>query len=47
MEFKTFLNAFVRLPCQILRTGRRLIYRLMSWNPWQNVFFRVCAVLRC
>jgi Transposase DDE domain group 1 len=47
MEFKTFLNAFVRLPCQIIRTGRRLVYRLLSWNPWHPVFFRVCAVLRC
>jgi DDE family transposase len=47
MEFKTFLNAFMRLPCQIIRTGRRLIYRLLSWNRWQNIFFRVCAVLRC
>ena len=47
MEFKTFVNAFLRLPCQIVRTGRRLIYRLMSWNPWQRVFFRTFAQLRC
>ena len=36
MEFKTFVNAFMRLPCQIIRAGRRLIYRLLSWNPWQG-----------
>jgi hypothetical protein len=47
MEFKTFLNAFVRMPCQIVRTARRLIYRLMSWNPWQRVFFRTYAQLHC
>jgi Transposase DDE domain group 1 len=47
MEFKTFINAFVRLPCQIVRTGRRLIYRLLSWNPWQRVFFRTFAQLHC
>ena len=47
MEFKTFINAFVRLPCQIVRTGRRLVYRLLSWNPWQRVFFRTFAQLRC
>jgi hypothetical protein len=34
MKFKTFKSAFLRLPCQIVRTGRRLIYRLLSWNPW-------------
>jgi len=47
MEFKTFINAFLRLPCQIVRTGRRLIYRLLSWNPWQRTFFRTFAQLRC
>ena len=50
MEFRTFLNAFVRLPCQVLRKGRRLVYRLLSWNPWQWVFLRAVKavrVLRC
>jgi Transposase DDE domain group 1 len=47
MEFKTFVNAFMRLPCQIIRTSRRLVYRLLSWNPWQPVFFRLLDVLRC
>lgn len=47
MEFKTFLNAFVKIPCQIIRTGRRLIYRVLSYNPHLPVFFRLCRVLRC
>jgi len=47
LEFKAFVNAFVRLPCQIVRTGRRLVYRLLSWNPHQRIFFRVVSVLRC
>lgn len=47
MEFKTFVNALVRMPCQIIRTSRRLVYRLLSWNPWQPVFFRLLDVLRC
>jgi hypothetical protein len=50
MEFGTFLNAFLRLPCQVVRTGRRLVYRLLSWNPWQGVFLRAVEavrVLRC
>jgi hypothetical protein len=46
MEFKTFVNTFLRLPCQIVRTGGRLIFRLMNWNPWQRVFFRTFAQLR-
>ena len=46
-EFKTFVQAFIRLPCQIVQTGRRLLYRLMSWNPYQRIFFRLAHVLRC
>lgn len=47
LEFKTFVNAFVRIPCQIVRTGRRLVYRLLSWNPHLPIFFRLVARLRC
>jgi hypothetical protein len=47
MEFKTFINAFMCLPCQIVRTSRRLIYRLLSWNPWNALFMRVLDQLRC
>ena len=46
-EFKTFVNAFVRLPCQLVRTGRKLVYRLLSWNPHQAIFFRLVSALRC
>jgi len=47
MEFKRFVNAFIRVPCQVVRTGRQLVYRLLAWNPWQPIFFRALAVLRC
>ncbi len=47
LEFKTFVQAFVRLPCQIVRTGRKLVYRLLSWNPHQRIFWRLITALRC
>jgi hypothetical protein len=51
MEFRTFLNAMMRLPAQIIRQGRKTIYRLLGWNRWLAVFFRgweqVRAPLRC
>jgi DDE family transposase len=47
LEFKTFVNAFVRLPCQIVRSGRKLLYRLLGWNPHQPIFFRLVDVLQC
>ena len=46
MEFKTFVNAFIRVPCQIVRQGRRIVYRLLAWNPWQHVFLRAVDALR-
>jgi hypothetical protein len=47
MEFKTFLNAFIQIPCQIVRAGRQLIYRVLNYNPHLPVFFRMAHVLRC
>jgi len=45
MEFRTFLNAFMRVPAQLIRTGRKLVFRLLSWNRWQDVFLRGCDQL--
>ena len=40
MEFRKFLNAMTRLPAQIVRQGRKTIFRLLGWNPWLDVFLR-------
>lgn len=34
MEFRRFLNTIILIPCQIVRTGRRVIYRIMAYNGW-------------
>jgi hypothetical protein len=47
LEFRTFLNAFVLLPCQIVQTGRKVVYRLLGWNPHLSIFFRLLHQLRC
>jgi len=47
MHFKTFVNYFIQIPCQLVRTGRQTILRVMNWNPWQPVFFRLANVLNC
>jgi hypothetical protein len=41
MEFSTFCVAMIQVPCQIVRTAGRTLYRLLSWNPWQGVFLRL------
>jgi hypothetical protein len=47
MEFRTFVNSFLRIPCQIVKTGRKIVHRLLGWNRWQGVFFRLAARLAC
>ncbi len=41
MEFSTFRQAMMNIPAQIVRTGRKIIYRLLAWTPWQHVFIRL------
>ena len=45
MEFRSFLRAFMLVPAQIVRTGRRVLYRLLGWNPWQHVLLRAIDAL--
>jgi len=39
MEFRRFLNAIMLLPCQVVRTARRVIYRILGYNSWLGDFF--------
>jgi hypothetical protein len=46
MEFKRFAASVIRLPCQILKSGRRLIYRFLSYSPWQEPLLAAVTVWR-
>ncbi len=46
MDFTTFRRALVSIPAQIVGGGRKIVYRLLAWNPWQHVFFRLLDQLR-
>jgi hypothetical protein len=45
MEFRSFVQRFILVPTQILRTGRQLIYRLLAWRPELPIFFRLLDAL--
>lgn len=47
MEFRKFVNVIMTLPCQIVRTSRKIVYRLLNSNPWLGVFRRLTTVLNC
>jgi len=41
MEFRTFLQQLVMVPAQILRTGHRIVFRLLAWRPQLSLLFRL------
>ncbi len=46
MEFKRFLASFVQIPCQIVNTGRRLVYRILAYNRHLETFFATWHYIR-
>ena len=46
MEFRRFLHAVVLVPAQIVRAGRRIIWRIMSYNAWLKDLFAAWEYLR-
>lgn len=34
MEFRRFLGSVMRIPCQVLRTARRMVLRILTYTPW-------------
>ena len=47
MEFRRFFHAVVLIPCQIVRGARRIIYRVLSYNPWLNTLAATYERIRC
>lgn len=47
MEFRRFLHALILLPTQIVRSGRRIVYRVMAYNNWVSDLFAFWERLRC
>jgi len=46
LEFEAFVNALVAIPCQLVRQARRLLFRVLAYNPHQAIFFRLVDALR-
>lgn len=39
MEFRRFLNSLILIPSQIIKTGRKIVYRILTYNDWLRDFF--------
>ena len=46
MEFRTFLQAIMALPAQIVRTARKLVYRVLGYNRWLKDFLATFERIR-
>jgi len=46
MEFKRFLLSFVQIPCQIVKTGRRIVYRILAYSAEIKTFLKTFEQLR-
>ena len=46
MEFRTFLQAIMALPAQIVRTARKLVYRFLGYNRWVKDFLATFERIR-
>lgn len=43
LEFRTFVNHLLRIPALVVKTGRRIVVRVLAYNSWLPVFFRLNA----
>jgi Transposase DDE domain group 1 len=43
MEFKRFLNALIRIPCQVIKGGRRIVLRLLAFTNYVRLLFTSLA----
>lgn len=46
MEFRRFLNGIMKIPVQIIRAGRRIVYRILGYNQWVRTFLHTFDSVR-
>jgi len=46
MEFRPFVNVVVRIPCQVVKTAKRTLYRILSDNDWTETFMKTFDIIR-
>jgi hypothetical protein len=46
MEFKRFARSLLWIPCQVMRTSRRLVYRIMSYNEKLRVLLETFEYIK-
>lgn len=47
MEFKQFLNALIRVPCQVIKGGHRILLRLLGYTSRVRLLFATLRAVPC
>lgn len=45
-EFKSFQNRIINIPCQIIKSGRKIIYNFLNYHGWVNIFYDTFQVIK-
>ena len=46
MEFKKFIHTFIQIPCLIIKSGRKITYRLVGYNDQLKHIFNLLNRMR-
>jgi hypothetical protein len=45
MDLRSFIQRLILIPAQIIKSGRRIIYRFLAWRPDLPILFRFLDAL--
>ena len=45
-EYKSFQNRIINIPCQIKKTGRKIIFNFLNCNEWVKIFYETFQIIK-
>jgi hypothetical protein len=45
-EFKSFQHRIINIPCQIIKTGRKIMYNILNYNEWMRIFYDTFQIIK-
>ena len=46
MEFRRFVRGVISIPCQVVKSGRKIIHRFLAYTAWLESVFKTHAAIR-
>ena len=45
-EFKSFQNTMINIPCQIIKTGRKIVFNFLNYNEWVKIIYDTFKIIK-